>query len=76
MHLSQFHDVTSRPVSQSHDVTSRPLSGVIFGAGNTAATLAGFISVPATGYLLQVSDDAIVPLASGVWEKRYLQITH
>ena len=28
--------------------------GVVFGAGNTAATLAGFISVPATGYLLQV----------------------
>ena len=31
-----------------------PLSGVIFGAGNTAATLAGFISVPATGFILQV----------------------
>ena len=30
------------------------LPGVVFGAGNTAATLAGFISVPATGYLLQV----------------------
>jgi len=29
-------------------------AGLVFGAGNTAATLAGVISVPFTGYLLQV----------------------
>ena len=39
----------------SHNLCICLLSeGVIFGAGNTAATLAGFISVPVTGYLLQV----------------------
>jgi ACS family sodium-dependent inorganic phosphate cotransporter len=41
-------------VSASHlDIAPRH-AGVIFGAGNTAATLAGLLSVPFTGYLLQV----------------------
>lgn len=42
-------------VSVSHlDIAPRH-AGVIFGAGNTAATLAGFISVPVTGFLLQAT---------------------
>jgi len=39
-------------VSANHlDVAPRH-AGVVFGAGNTAATFAGFVSVPVTGYLL------------------------
>ncbi len=49
-----FSALTLGGVSASHlDVAPRH-AGVIFGAGNTAATLAGLISVPFTGYLLQV----------------------
>jgi ACS family sodium-dependent inorganic phosphate cotransporter len=49
-----FSALTLGGVSASHlDVAPRH-AGVIFGAGNTSATLAGLLSVPFTGYLLQV----------------------
>lgn len=60
-----FSALTLGGVSASHlDVAPRH-AGVIFGAGNTAATLAGLLSVPFTGYLLQVSPQRnLDPLAS------------
>ena len=45
-------------------------AGAIFGAGNTAATLAGFISVPVTGYLLQTFNSW--PLVFGITALHYL----
>jgi hypothetical protein len=49
-----FSALTLGGVSASHlDVAPRH-AGVIFGAGNTSATLAGLLSVPFTGYILQV----------------------
>ncbi len=49
-----FSALTLGGVSVSHlDIAPRN-AGVIFGAGNTTATLAGLLSVPFTGFLLQV----------------------
>jgi ACS family sodium-dependent inorganic phosphate cotransporter len=45
-------------------------SGVIFGAGNTAATLAGFLSVPLTGYLLETTKSW--PLVFGITALHYV----
>jgi hypothetical protein len=50
-------DVLARsalPVASHLDIAPRN-AGLVFGAGNTAATLAGLVSVPVTGFLLQVS---------------------
>ena len=43
-------------VSTSHLDIAPKHAGLVFGAGNTAATLAGFISVPFTGWILQTTD--------------------
>lgn len=57
-------------VSVSHlDIAPRH-AGVIFGAGNTAATLAGFISVPATGLILQTTQSW--PLVFGITAAHYV----
>jgi ACS family sodium-dependent inorganic phosphate cotransporter len=45
--------LTLGAVSVSHlDIAPRH-AGMVFGAGNTAATLAGLVSVPLTGWLLE-----------------------
>ncbi len=57
-------------VSVSHlDIAPRH-AGVIFGAGNTAATLAGFISVPVTGFVLQATESW--PLVFGITALNYV----
>ncbi len=43
---------------------------MIFGAGNTAATLAGALSVPVTGYLLQATNSW--PLVFGITAAHYV----
>lgn len=54
-----FSALTLGGVSASHlDVAPRN-AGLVFGAGNTAATLAGLVSVPVTGYILQVRGRAV-----------------
>jgi ACS family sodium-dependent inorganic phosphate cotransporter len=57
-------------VSVSHLDIAPKHAGVIFGAGNTAATAAGFISVPVTGYLLQLTGSW--PLVFGITVLHYL----
>ncbi len=57
-------------VSASHlDIAPRN-AGLVFGAGNTAATLAGLISVPVTGYLLQSTGSW--PLVFGITAAHYV----
>eukprot|EP00200_Dunaliella_tertiolecta_P010630 CAMPEP_0202374722 /NCGR_PEP_ID=MMETSP1127-20130417/5492_1 /ASSEMBLY_ACC=CAM_ASM_000462 /TAXON_ID=3047 /ORGANISM="Dunaliella tertiolecta, Strain CCMP1320" /LENGTH=767 /DNA_ID=CAMNT_0048971947 /DNA_START=858 /DNA_END=3162 /DNA_ORIENTATION=+ len=57
-------------VSVNHlDVAPRH-AGLVFGAGNTAATLAGVVSVPFTGYLLQTTESW--PLVFGVTAAHYV----
>lgn len=65
-----FSALTLGGVSVSHlDIAPRH-AGVIFGAGNTAATLAGLISVPFTGFLLQTTGSW--PLVFGITAAHYL----
>ncbi|MEW5319083.1 MAG: hypothetical protein WDW38_010254 [Sanguina aurantia] len=65
-----FSALTLGGVSVSHlDIAPRH-AGVIFGAGNTAATLAGFISVPVTGFLLQATHSW--PLVFGIIAAHYV----
>ncbi|GFR48794.1 hypothetical protein Agub_g10743, partial [Astrephomene gubernaculifera] len=57
-------------VSASHlDVAPRN-AGLVFGAGNTAATLAGLVSVPVTGFLLQTTGSW--PLVFGITALHYV----
>lgn len=57
-----FSALTLGGVSASHlDIAPRN-AGLVFGAGNTAATLAGLVSVPVTGFVLQVGG-----VAGGAW---------
>lgn len=64
-----FSALTLGGVSASHlDIAPRH-AGVIYGAGNTAATLAGLLSVPFTGYLLQATGSW--PLVFGVTAGHY-----
>ncbi|KAG1667951.1 hypothetical protein FOA52_008323 [Chlamydomonas sp. UWO 241] len=49
-----FSALSLAGVSTNHLDIAPKHAGLIFGAGNTAATLAGFLSVPITGYILQV----------------------
>ncbi|KAJ9521589.1 hypothetical protein QJQ45_008921 [Haematococcus lacustris] len=65
-----FSALTLGGVSVSHlDVAPRH-AGVVFGAGNTAATLAGLLSVPCTGYLLQATNSW--PLVFGITAGHYV----
>jgi ACS family sodium-dependent inorganic phosphate cotransporter len=57
-------------VSTSHLDVAPNNAGLVFGAGNTAATLAGLVSVPATGLLLQQTNSW--PLVFGVTAAHYL----
>lgn len=65
-----FSALTLGGVSTSHLDIAPKHAGAIFGAGNTAATLAGFISVPVTGYLLEVTDSW--PLVFGIIAAHYV----
>lgn len=48
--------LTLGAVSVNHlDIAPRH-AGMVFGAGNTAATVAGLVSVPLTGWVLQTTD--------------------
>lgn len=51
-----FSALTLGGVSTSHLDIAPKHAGLVFGAGNTAATLAGFISVPFTGWILQTTE--------------------
>lgn len=51
-----FSALTLGGVSASHLDIAPNNAGMVFGAGNTAATLAGLISVPVTGLLLQTTN--------------------
>ncbi|GIL86331.1 hypothetical protein Vretimale_13699 [Volvox reticuliferus] len=65
-----FSALTLGGVSASHlDVAPRN-AGLVFGAGNTAATLAGLVSVPVTGYLLQTTGSW--PLVFGITAFHYV----
>ncbi|KXZ55720.1 hypothetical protein GPECTOR_2g1270 [Gonium pectorale] len=65
-----FSALTLGGVSASHlDVAPRN-AGLVFGAGNTAATLAGLLSVPFTGYLLQTTGSW--PLVFGITAFHYV----
>lgn len=57
-------------LSCCNDLAASAAAGAIFGAGNTAATLAGFISVPVTGYLLEATNSW--PLVFGITAVHYL----
>lgn len=57
-------------VSVSHLDVAPMHAGVIFGAGNTAATVAGLLSVPFTGFLLQATNSW--PLVFGVTALHYV----
>ncbi|GLC40516.1 hypothetical protein PLESTB_000705400 [Pleodorina starrii] len=65
-----FSALTLGGVSASHlDVAPRN-AGLVFGAGNTAATLAGLVSVPVTGYVLQTTGSW--PLVFGITAFHYV----
>ncbi|PNW72266.1 hypothetical protein CHLRE_16g675300v5 [Chlamydomonas reinhardtii] len=65
-----FSALTLGGVSASHlDIAPRN-AGLVFGAGNTAATLAGLVSVPVTGYLLQTTGSW--PLVFGITAFHYV----
>lgn len=65
-----FSALTLGGVSASHlDIAPRN-AGLVFGAGNTAATLAGLISVPVTGYVLQATGSW--PLVFGITAFHYV----
>ncbi|EFJ49564.1 hypothetical protein VOLCADRAFT_59482 [Volvox carteri f. nagariensis] len=65
-----FSALTLGGVSASHlDVAPRN-AGLVFGAGNTAATLAGLVSVPVTGYVLQTTGSW--PLVFGITALHYV----
>ena len=48
--------LTLGAVSVNHLDIAPMHAGQVFGAGNTAATLAGLVAVPLTGYVLQTTD--------------------
>jgi ACS family sodium-dependent inorganic phosphate cotransporter len=56
-------------VSTSHLDVAPNNAGLVFGAGNTAATLAGLVSVPVTGLLLQQTGSW--PLVFGITALHY-----
>ncbi|KAG2491886.1 hypothetical protein HYH03_009838 [Edaphochlamys debaryana] len=65
-----FSALTLGGVSASHlDIAPRN-AGMVFGAGNTAATLAGLISVPVTGFILQSTGSW--PLVFGITAFHYV----
>lgn len=65
-----FSALTLGGVSASHLDIAPKHAGVVFGAGNTAATLAGFLSVPATGFILEATGSW--PLVFGITAAHYV----
>jgi ACS family sodium-dependent inorganic phosphate cotransporter len=57
-------------VSSSHLDVAPNNAGLVFGAGNTAATLAGLVSVPVTGLVLQQTNSW--PLVFGITAAHYV----
>jgi ACS family sodium-dependent inorganic phosphate cotransporter len=62
--------LTLGAVSVSHLDIAPKHAGVVFGAGNTSATVAGLLAVPVTGFVLQATGSW--PLVFGITAAHYV----